>query len=256
MRDNGHRLTLVCQGFKFPHHDAGTFQIERCRGFVTQHQVRIGNQGPGYSHPLLLTAAQVIRQVFHAVAHAYFFQRGDCYFFGGSFAFAFQNKRHHDIFQRGKWRDQVKPLKNKADFFQPQFREFFFTEIVDFNIIDPDFAVTRVNDTSKEENSVVLPDPEGPIMSRSSPAFSSTVLGLRAMIFVSPAMYSLPALITFATTFWGVDSPVFVWVFISSDMDQAAGRNNLGTRHKGSKNICSMALAPYMLIMPEYGFVR
>jgi hypothetical protein len=55
------------------------------------------------------------------------------------------------------------------------------------------------NTQPNSERSVVLPEPDGPIISKSSPAFNSTVLGLSAVIIVSPALYSLPAFITLAT---------------------------------------------------------
>src|SRR5439155_23604764 len=90
-------------------------RVEVSRRLVRQNQIRIGDDGAGDRHALLLAARQLARQVPEAVSETHQLQRRG----GVLHAFLFLERgelqRQLDILNRRQHRNQVKTLEDKAD---------------------------------------------------------------------------------------------------------------------------------------------
>jgi hypothetical protein len=143
--DDGKCDAFFAQGAEFFHDLFHAFDVERCRWFVAEHELRFGHKGAGDGNPLLLPATEGFGQLFAAVHHAH---GGDGLF--GSLpslllGHALKLQREHDILLRRKWRNQVKTLKDEADFLESQLGEFFLGKPIHLGAIEDDIAVAGVN---------------------------------------------------------------------------------------------------------------
>ena len=96
------------------HLEAGA-RVEVARGLVGEEERRIGDEGAGDGHALLLSARELVRRVVTAVAELHRPERGDgavAPLLGGDSAV---DERQLHVLLRGGTRQEVEPLEDEAD---------------------------------------------------------------------------------------------------------------------------------------------
>ena len=102
--------------------DAGA-RVEVARRFIGQDQAGRVDQGPSNGHTLLLTARHLIRAVVHARAKTDRLEGEFAALLADLCRNAAVHHRQHHVFERIHARQQVEPLKDKAELLAAQVRQ-------------------------------------------------------------------------------------------------------------------------------------
>ena len=89
--------------------------VEIAGGFIGEDHLRLGDDGPGDGHALLLTAGKLAGKMVEAIIEADELQGGGCVFAALFPAQRGEFQREFHVFKRGKNRDQVERLKDKPE---------------------------------------------------------------------------------------------------------------------------------------------
>lgn len=106
--------------------------IERGGRLIAEHNGRVAGQSAGDGHALFLTAAEISRKCLDAVLEVHFNEK----FLGAPACSSAANAAHvhgeRDILDGTERRKQIEALKNKADEFPADTRQFLFGKRGDF----------------------------------------------------------------------------------------------------------------------------
>ena len=119
------------------HHVLARVGVQVAGRLVGEDQRRVGDDGPGDRHPLLLAARHLARQVTHAVGHADLGQGrlGPLAAGFGSDPGVGQGKL--DVGQRSRARDQIEALKDEADLPVAHLGQRQLVEVAHVDAVEP-----------------------------------------------------------------------------------------------------------------------
>src|SRR3990172_8236703 len=119
----------------FPHqfdNEIGCLVVQVGGGLIRQHQLRVCDQRPGHSHPLLLPSGNLIGVFVFLVDHTDRFEesRHSLVPFPRGYVLDHE-ERGFDIFEDREHRDQIKILKDKSDMIPPEQCGLLSTQVQD-----------------------------------------------------------------------------------------------------------------------------
>ena len=128
------------QAFEQGHDVGGGHPVQVAGGFVGHDDVRVGDDGPGDGHALLLAAGKLVGLVVGAVGQAHGGQGGQGVVAPGGGGKACEQKRQLDVFLGGQDRNEVVELEDEAHVAASPHGQFTFRQGGDVRAPDGDAA--------------------------------------------------------------------------------------------------------------------
>ena len=136
----------VIGSFEFPEQFddavAGGF-VEISGGFVSEYDTGFVEEGSCDGDALLFAAAEFAGFVGHAIGEADFFEPGLGFFAATCDGLALADGGHHDVFECGKFSEQVVELKDESNFFVAEFIDLAFAHFGDGFVVVEEIAGGR-----------------------------------------------------------------------------------------------------------------
>ena len=189
VRDQQDRdAVLLVETLEDLHHlDAGP-RVEVAGRLVGQHDRRVVDQRAGDRHALLLAAGQLVRVVMRAGLHPDRLQRrhGPLVARRCPPALAVVEQRQLDVLERRRPREQVEPLEHEPDLVVPHGGQLVPRQLGDVAAVEDVLPRLGRSRQPRMCMNVDLPDPEGPVTARNSPASMSSETPRSAWTLTSP----------------------------------------------------------------------
>ena len=100
---------------KFKDHLAGA-AIKVTGGLISQQNLRLGDERPSQSQPLLLSSGKFAGAMIGPSLQSYFTQPARSFRFSRGFRLSASEQRHRDVLECGEFREKIVKLPHIADF--------------------------------------------------------------------------------------------------------------------------------------------